>query len=479
MIADSSRLWSKVSCTDTLVFVRKAVQRSKSHPLEISYDRQSGAKCPWTDFFVEMSPHLERWKTASFRIERADLAQFRELEDRSAPTLESLSIRGDFWDPGDWNIWPPLPIAERAELPIPTMDLFTGGTDNLRHLKLIDVVIPYTSRLLKGLKSLELSSRTPITPSEALALLVNNPSLEVLSIPLQVSSTSTDTTLAPIQLNHLRQINFHHCTQTAVEFILPLIHAPLLRALTISTVGRKNPISPPSLPRLTTVKTLISFMARYPTISKLSQHKLLLRVVSPFPETYRQKLYRRSGIDRSLTDMAVMPEHLDEVVNHIMACFPEVEVGIRIDHPTLGAAENARVFSTLNRLPRVTRMRICNEYEPENPDLEPFIAQLVKPVVVNGRAQWYLPDLESLSLGDASAAPFVLPMVRARYASGETRPFKKLCLWMGEAGSLDDEDVQRELVGLVGAECLELAPYGEPLRGSGERSDWEMDDIDL
>ncbi|KAG8986969.1 hypothetical protein FRB94_002320, partial [Tulasnella sp. JGI-2019a] len=145
IIFETPLLWTQISSSYSERQNRVVIMKSKESPLRVLYDdchynyeqdEDAGV------FIKSSSREVHRWRSAEFYVIDRGISLLPDLLPASAPRLEELILRC-----GNHQEVSPGPEC---------MDIFREGADCLRHVTISTFPIPWSSRLLSGLETLNI-----------------------------------------------------------------------------------------------------------------------------------------------------------------------------------------------------------------------------------------------------------------------------------------------------------------------------------
>ncbi|KAG8990395.1 hypothetical protein FRB90_001773, partial [Tulasnella sp. 427] len=226
IIENTSSLWCRISGGDDLHHLRKALDLSQHLPLDISYDETTSNITPGA-FFKEVGPYIERWRlmVAEFRSENFS---FAELETRPAPILEKLHL----------IYRPPWSSRKRS------LSIFGGfqAPSTLQDLRVVGLAVPLDPLRLARLKQIAVQKNSALKIATAMAIIRDSPELEGLELSHLEDPTTPDfDEYGQIQLPLLYRLSLFLIPVQMAERLLPNLHAPSLRKLSVTLEVADNP----------------------------------------------------------------------------------------------------------------------------------------------------------------------------------------------------------------------------------------------
>ncbi|KAG8961875.1 hypothetical protein FRC05_005667 [Tulasnella sp. 425] len=198
VVEDTPTLWTRVSVPDfPTTVVLDCLRRSKCHLLRISIGRYGHRKNS-SDTHIKhldlLQPHSHRWRTLTYNASIRPLIDYQRIKDfleSPAPMLQSISA--------DLS----------AFRPVRTVNLAGGQAQALKHLRLTDVLLPWSSNLLHGLDTFVLWIQDTISVEEIVNLFTKSPALrslrldgrgaEGLNNAMPIAESTPDTTAASLE----------------------------------------------------------------------------------------------------------------------------------------------------------------------------------------------------------------------------------------------------------------------------------------
>ncbi|KAG9029750.1 hypothetical protein FRB95_004952 [Tulasnella sp. JGI-2019a] len=160
-------LWTYISADHPETASLECLARSDQAPLRISVEYPLFQFPARHKFKTRIIHEVHRWKSAD--ISDMDIELLRELEQRPAPLLEMLDIRGN--------------MGSAAVM----RNLFCGSASRLRHLSLTHFRIPWDSSLLSHLRTLSIGYWRDDGPSvqQVVHILQSCPDLTIFDLCLR------------------------------------------------------------------------------------------------------------------------------------------------------------------------------------------------------------------------------------------------------------------------------------------------------
>ncbi|KAG8953316.1 hypothetical protein FRC04_002726 [Tulasnella sp. 424] len=234
IVEGSSSLWSRISASEGLATVRKALRLAHGVPLILSYDEGSTNIDPKT-FFEEIGRHIAQWRSLTAQLNElpehsAPNFTFAELETTIAPKLEVLHL-------GAFNFDGKL---QRA------ITLFGGAPQpsTLKDLWVEKIPISFEPLRLSNLTSLTLEGIAWVPATSVLQALRESPGLEDLSLTrLKDATVYPVNDDQPVTLLSLTSLKLHQNPTHFTRSILSSITAPSLHSLHVKCTMLGDPVS--------------------------------------------------------------------------------------------------------------------------------------------------------------------------------------------------------------------------------------------
>ncbi|KAG9026061.1 hypothetical protein FRB95_009464 [Tulasnella sp. JGI-2019a] len=374
IIRETPSFWAQISSTYSDTENRAAVLRSKECRLWVYYDDDDfhGRDEEERVFLDLASREAYRWQSAEFGLDSDHtVSLLRRFVSLSAPSLETLKI--DCTEP------------EEEELGIEgSIDIFSGGTDRLRHVDLCNFPIFWNSRLLSRLETLKISiSDWPhgySTPStkEITDILRRCPELHAFEIAyhgeedIHVIGGTTSETEA-VCLPHLSSFTLDLDNAEAFSRIISSVRIPACKEFDLKCDGPMHNILSNEASHLTAALLSVIQSAQQITLT-LGRSTLALS--------------SGLGIDIYLChnspweDLAWLIEQSTKPIS-----WPPIHIIVNCDD----SLPFPHVMDLLRKMPSITNLILEGNSDQ-------YITLLSYPTLNNGIYEWVLPNLRRLSL---------------------------------------------------------------------------------
>ncbi|KAG8995540.1 hypothetical protein FRB94_008939 [Tulasnella sp. JGI-2019a] len=219
LIKETPSFWRLAASDLSLPLLRQVLSRSKGYMLDIVYSLQSSSEdIPIGQFTALVVEHVHRWRSlVAWDYSRAcDI--FQRLTYLSAPMLEVLDCQG---------------------MNQTVIDLFSGEAGRLRDVKLCGVCIPWESKMLSGLQTLDLERVWIGSPSggQLLAILAASPGLielKLYTFDLIEDALPTPPQMVSVDLPMLETLVTKDIPNQLTYNLLSAIHIPRCTTFEIS-----------------------------------------------------------------------------------------------------------------------------------------------------------------------------------------------------------------------------------------------------
>lgn len=206
----ASRIWSQIRTSDPPFFIQKALERSRTYPLDLegalTVDPKSLSQQEAT---TALFNHVARWSSAN--LSGSSAAEFDLFPYPPAPILKTLRLKCN----------PPISTS---------FDLFSGRAPLLESLILDGVPIRWASPVLAGLRKLSLCKVDGPNSMQLLGILQACPGLRYLRLRdfrLNPSSFAGVTEILPdVHLPHLDALHIYHCAIEVLQLALAHLRCP-------------------------------------------------------------------------------------------------------------------------------------------------------------------------------------------------------------------------------------------------------------
>lgn len=228
LIEGTPWLWAVISAYWPTTVIRDCLRLSRNHLLQVT------AFSSWIDEDIEevakkfqlFQPHAARWETLDYQTDRlpeSDAHSVRDILESPAPNLQSLYASL------------PKPISS----PAPTLNLAGGKAIRLKHLRLENILVPWSSQLLTGLETCSLKIEGMVPMTEIVNIFIKNPSLRsfhlssqsIGGLDLSTLPASTSSNPPHVTANALEEVNLCFTDPRSANHILSQVSMPACRSL--------------------------------------------------------------------------------------------------------------------------------------------------------------------------------------------------------------------------------------------------------
>ncbi|KAG9004581.1 hypothetical protein FRB94_002257 [Tulasnella sp. JGI-2019a] len=379
LVKGTPSFWKLASSDMPLPLLQQVLSRSAGHLLDIVYAAKRHDDIPSHLFTALVVEHAHRWRSLivlehSSYEEREDEA-YRSLVHVSAPVLGVMTFL-------------------RSREPNAAMDLFSGEARRLRCVTLRSFYVPWESKMLSSLTTLNLEGPQGRGPSrvQLLASLAASPGLIELKLknfeyPKRINAAPPQT--ISVGLPMLETLGITGISQELTHNLLATIHAP--RCTSFEILYEQEPdsdISLPNDPALAHISSvLIGAFRAAPLITITWCCKDEVVLVSTSTEAIKLKFLSitqgdwcgkvPTGLSTPLEEATSSEIHLDFSRRNSPSTIL----------PLLGSSQC-----------RVTRIHMSQHEGRIITDLMQFLAE---PTMIDGVGQWPLPRLRRLFIVDS------------------------------------------------------------------------------
>ncbi|KAG8946929.1 hypothetical protein FRC04_011356 [Tulasnella sp. 424] len=399
VIENIPKLWTYISTCFPMTVIRDSLRRSKTYPLRIKISHSS---LSWFDdhphitpqdllqLLQLLQPHSYRWNTLDYASGRK-----RDLVDNKHVTsfLES-----------------PAPILQRIHVdldgfsPVPTVNLAGGQAKTLKHLRLRDVSLPWSSSILHGLETFNLAIKGTVPAEEIINLFVKSPALRRFELDCQGTDgqnnqTAPATGRSDITAHSLEEAVFRTCPHTASQ-ILSQVYMPNCTSLVLSVKFTTLDDIP------TLDDTLVQFMPKITDALDLGGRAIM--GWSPEGEYQCCNPPEYDEFHFSLEFSGVEPEiPMERIRNLVAASGSQLDLEASFITSDLGAAQMLGGLNEITKLEVVSQMG-HHWYEREiQMEEEPAILDFLGNARVDSidGLSWSFPNLQELDLRPSGYRP--------------------------------------------------------------------------
>ncbi|KAG8911987.1 hypothetical protein FRC00_005471 [Tulasnella sp. 408] len=217
--------WTSISARYPTTVIRDCLRLSRDHLLRVrifsSWLLNSGSKDLAKKIQI-LQAHAERWEQLDYNTSRLPVAEVRGFLEAPAPNLQSLSAR--------------LPDDSS---PPPTLNLAGGKAEQLKHLSLENVLLPWSSQLLTGLETFSLTIEDIIPVEEIVNIFIKSPCLRTFHLSYRsvggpgvpAFPASTDSNPLQVTASALEEVNLSFNDSGIASHVLSRVSMPVCRSL--------------------------------------------------------------------------------------------------------------------------------------------------------------------------------------------------------------------------------------------------------
>ncbi|KAG8946930.1 hypothetical protein FRC04_011357 [Tulasnella sp. 424] len=401
LIENTPTLWTYISTSFPMTVIRDCLRRSKTYPLRIKIFHSFELSCFGLDITPQdllqllqlLQPHSYRWSTLDYAsgVERGrDKKHVTSFLESPAPILQSIDS---------------IDVKLDGFSPVPTVNLAGGQAKTLKHLRLRDVSLPWSSSLLHGLETFSLAIKGAVPAEEIINLFVKSPALrrfelDCRGIDGQNNQTAPATGRLDITAHSLEEAVVRTCPHTASQ-ILSQVYMPNCTSLVLSV--KFTALDIPTLD-----DALEQFMPKI--TDALDSGGRAIMAWSPEGEYQWSNPPEYDEFHFSLGFSGVEPEIPIERIRNLVAAS-----GSQLDLEASLMTSDLETAQGLGELNDITKLEIISEMEYNG--YEPYEVEEVqeKPAVLDflGNARvdsidglsWSFPNLQELDLSSSGYRP--------------------------------------------------------------------------
>lgn len=217
--------WTSISARYPTSVILDCLRMSRDHLLQVRIFSSWLLDCGPKDLFKKiqvLQAHAERWEQLDYNASRLPAAEVRGFLEAPAPNLQSLSAN--------------LPDDSS---PPPTLNLAGGKAEQLKHLRLENVLLPWSSQLLKGLETFSLKIEDIIPAEEIVNIFIKSPCLRTFHLSYRsvggpgvpTFPASTDSNPLHVVANALEEVNLCFNDPGIASHVLSRVSMPVCRSL--------------------------------------------------------------------------------------------------------------------------------------------------------------------------------------------------------------------------------------------------------
>lgn len=405
LVENTPTLWTYVTATDyPIPVIRDCLRRSKNYPLRITifhFPILHDSPEALTPYLQLLQPHSSRWRSLSCTVWGEldpDNEHVRNFLESPAPILQSISA--------SFNTQPL----------VPTINLAGGQAQNLKHLDLQSIILPWSSNLLSGLETFRLAAQDTIPVEEIINLFVKSPGLRRFELSCQGTEGQNNQT-APVApaldtIAHSLEEAVISTLPRIASQILSRISMPRCRSLTLSTDFTTLDNGIDSLD-----DALAQFMPKIGDALNLGGRTTLTFFWDELKYEWRSSS-KYDAFNFSLEISGVELEILIEWIRNLATAS-----GSRLELEVTLRTSDLRLAQRLGEWNEITKLTITSEYSEfysyEEDETTPLLDFLGNPKVdpIDGLSwSWTFPNLQELDLRPSGYGPMkVFNMFHRRY----------------------------------------------------------------
>ncbi|KAG8911816.1 hypothetical protein FRC00_005774 [Tulasnella sp. 408] len=220
--------WTSISARYPTTVIRDCLRLSRDHLLQVTIFSLRLIDPRPKDLVKKiqiLQAHAERWEQLDFNASRLPAAEARGFLEAPAPNLQSLSAS--------------LPDNS---LPPPTLNLAGGKAEQLKHLSLENVLLPWSSQLLTGLETFSLTIEDIIPAEEIVNIFIKSPCLRTFNLSYRSTGDpgvptfppSTDSNPLQVAASALEEVNLFFNDSGFASHVLSQVSMPVCRSLKLA-----------------------------------------------------------------------------------------------------------------------------------------------------------------------------------------------------------------------------------------------------
>ncbi|KAG8920115.1 hypothetical protein FRC01_000912 [Tulasnella sp. 417] len=228
LIEDTPWFWTNISTDYPTTVIQDCVRLSRNHLLEVEISSSWPYRGP-KDLIEKLQllqPHAERWETLTYHTREGsfgDSQHFRDFLESPAPNLQSLVAR----------------LTGTMSSPPPVLNMAGGKANQMKHLSLENILLPWSSQLLTGLETFSLSVEGTIPVGEIVNILNNSPGLWSFDLSYRSAGnqdiptlpSSADSNTSHVTANSLQEVSVSFDDPRIASHILSRVSMPACRSL--------------------------------------------------------------------------------------------------------------------------------------------------------------------------------------------------------------------------------------------------------
>ncbi|KAG9049308.1 hypothetical protein FS837_010728, partial [Tulasnella sp. UAMH 9824] len=217
--------WTSISAGYPTTVIRDCLRLSQEHLLQVRIFSSWLLYCGPKDLNKKiqlLKAHAERWEQLDYNSSRLPAAEVQGFLEVPAPNLQSLSVN--------------LPDDSS---PPPILNLAGGEAEQLKHLRLENVLLPWSSHLLTGLETFSLKIEDIVPKEEIVNIFVKSPYLRTFRLSYRSERgpgvptlpASTDPNPLQVAANALEEVNLCFNDAGIAIHVLSRVSMPVCRSL--------------------------------------------------------------------------------------------------------------------------------------------------------------------------------------------------------------------------------------------------------
>ncbi|KAG9049306.1 hypothetical protein FS837_010726 [Tulasnella sp. UAMH 9824] len=416
LIEHTPWFWTYISADYPTSIIQECLRLSRHHFLRITIS----SSCPSWDSWFEKSPtdlipklqllqpHAERWVTLDYKIlERSsvDGHRIRDFLESPAPNLKKLVAI--------------LPDTMRSGPA--TLNLAGGKANQMKHLRLENVLLPWSSQLLTGLETFRLSVDSAVSVESIVNIFINCPGLRSFDFSYRIGEGQNIPTLPPLvdpnpsqitAADALEEVSLCFGDPGIASRILSQVSMPVCRSLKLVAKQSRAIMNDIHWQHLN--EALSQFSPKIgDAISKAGRAALYIWPDSPWEWTIssEEEAFQFS-LDFSLLSL---DRFIECARNLASASASELEFEVY-----LGPTSDRWIPAELGEWSEITKLHVASAYQAryDDGDEEPMFPGYLGQVQMNPvpGLSWPFPNLQELDISDLECPLLkIFDMLNRRY----------------------------------------------------------------
>ncbi|KAG9033816.1 hypothetical protein FS837_002378 [Tulasnella sp. UAMH 9824] len=412
LIEHTPWFWTCISADYPTSVIQDCLRLSRNHLLRV----EIYAFCVFFDEPKHLNEklqllqlHAERWETLNFNTREGSTSSaedqlIRAFLESPAPNLETVVAL----------------IHRTMSSPLPRLNLAGGKTSQIKHLRLENVLLPWSSQPLTRLETFSLEIEGTVPVEEMVNIFINSPGLrffylsyrsteglEIPALPTSAGSNTFQTTA-----NSLKDVSICFDNPGIASHILSRVCMPACRSLTLAI----KPVE-----TMHDIHSLNAALSQFAPKIGQAMNEGGRTTFSSWPEQpFEWSISRQQDVFQLSIEFSWVPleDFIECIRNLALAAASELELEVHLGPTSEWTADK------LGEWTEVTKLHIASPskfyYDRNDPAVTfPDYLGHSQEDPDSGQLFWPFPNLQEVDLSELECSPLrVFDMLNRRYLSG-------------------------------------------------------------